>query len=85
MLFYGSFLELHGVDIIVKAALACADLDVKWVLLGNGPCKKGLEKLAGKNPQIVFESPVSYSLLPARIAKADILLGVLERLLNPIL
>lgn len=76
ILFYGSFLELHGVDVIVDAAMMTSDLNVKWVLLGDGPCRIGLSRKAGNNPFIAFEGPVPYKNLPERIAKADILLGV---------
>lgn len=76
ILFYGSFLELHGVDVIVEAARMSGDLGVRWVLLGDGPCKEDLyEKTKGQS-NVAFEEPIPYSMLPARIAKADILLGV---------
>ncbi|WP_027358428.1 glycosyltransferase [Desulforegula conservatrix] len=76
ILFYGSFLELHGVDVIVEAAKMTSDLNIRWVLLGNGPCRDGLERTAANAPSVFFEKPVSYKDLPSRIARADILLGV---------
>lgn len=76
ILFYGSFLELHGVDVIVRAAMQSNDIKAKWVLLGDGPCRHGLKKLASGCQSVVFEDPVPYSMLPSRIVKADILLGV---------
>lgn len=77
ILFYGSFLELHGVDVIVDAAIKTKDLDIKWVLLGDGPCKEALKHKASEIGNVSFEDPVPYKELPSRIAKAEILLGVL--------
>lgn len=76
VLFYGSFLQLHGVDIIADAAMKTRDLDIRWVLLGDGPCKESLKSAASGNPSFSFEDPVPYSRLPERISRADILLGV---------
>lgn len=76
ILFYGSFLELHGVDVIVRAARMSSHINADWVLLGDGPCHNGLKKIAEGAENIFFEEPVPYSVLPSRMAKADIVLGV---------
>ncbi len=76
VLFYGSFLELQGVEVIVDAALQSADLPLRWTLLGEGKLKESAQ-LRGKGASnIAFEGWVPYEQLPARMAQADILLGI---------
>jgi glycosyltransferase involved in cell wall biosynthesis len=76
LLFYGSFLELHGVDIIVEAAKILNRPDVTWVLLGEGDMKEGILAEAAQYPNIRFESWIPYPSLPDRIARAHIMLGI---------
>jgi len=77
VLFFGSFISLHGADIIVQAANLMSDqLDVKWTLLGNGPNLKECQRLADRLPNVFFEDSISSSNLPERINQADILLGI---------
>ena len=72
--FYGSFLPLHGVETIIQAAQICQG--VRWTLLGGGTLKKKCEELAGGLQNLCFEDPIPYRDLPARIGRADIVLGV---------
>ena len=74
-LFYGSFISLQAPEVIVEAAKLC-DAPIRWTLLGDGPLKAICEEAAGDHPAITFESYTPYEDLPARIHKADILLGV---------
>jgi len=76
LLFYGSFLELHGVDVIVEAAKRLNRPDVTWVLLGEGDMKEGIQAEVNRYPNIQFESWIPYTTLPDRIARAHILLGI---------
>lgn len=76
VLFYGSFLQLQGVDIIVKAASKTLDLDIKWVLLGDGDSKSESKKLAQGLKNIVFEPRIDYDRLPDRLKSAHVLLGI---------
>lgn len=76
ILFYGSFLQLQGIDTIIKAAAISQNLNATWVLLGNGELRPAMEKAAEGISNIRFESWMPYSDLPGRIAKADILLGI---------
>jgi glycosyltransferase involved in cell wall biosynthesis len=77
VLFYGSFISLHGAEMIVRAAnLMSNQLDVKWTLLGNGPNLKECKRLAQGLPNVFFENNIPPSDLPERINRADLLLGI---------
>ena len=55
LLFYGSFLELHGVDVIVEAARKVTQPETRWVLLGDGDLKDKTQALATDCPNVVFK------------------------------
>jgi len=74
VLFYGSFIELQGPEVIVEAARQCPI--ARWTLLGDGPLLERCMKAAMGLHQIRFEPRVSFESLPSRIAAAHILLGV---------
>lgn len=76
VLFYGSFIPLHGAPTIIEAARAYSGPPVRWHLLGDGPAKPACLTAAADLPNVTFEDKIPYPLLPARIHRADILLGV---------
>lgn len=77
ILFYGSFLHLHGSEIIIKAAkLFAKNSNVKWTMLGDGPDLKKCKELAQNSPNIFFEKEIEYTKLASRIKEADLLLGI---------
>lgn len=79
LLFYGSFLPLHGVDIIIAAASLLSDLRVRFDFIGGGP--EAAEALARSFPS---SSTLHYThrewvpfdeLIQSTIPQADICLG----------
>ncbi len=76
VLFYGSFIPLHGAHTIIEAARIYQGPPVRWCLLGDGPAKPECRKAAEGLANVFFEDRIPYAQLPARIHRADILLGV---------
>jgi len=82
VLFYGSFIGLHGIKTIIEAAKIYETLPKKngktlaWTLLGNGPEKEACQALASGCANIRFENAIQYEDLPMRICQSDIVLGV---------
>ncbi|MBI5613074.1 MAG: glycosyltransferase [Gammaproteobacteria bacterium] len=76
VLFYGSFIALQGPGVVVEAARIYRGPPVRWVLLGAGPLLEECLKSAHGVANLVFEDWLAYPQLPARIRRADILLGV---------
>ena len=76
LLFYGSFLKLQGVDVIIRAAEMTQDLPIHWIMLGDGDLRGESERRARGLRNVRFEPWVDYEQLPTRMATAHILLGI---------
>ena len=78
VLYYGTYIPNHGVDVILGAAeLLQAHTDILFEMIGEGPERAEAERFAqqkGLN-NIHFQGWVSQTELPSRIAQADICLG----------
>ena len=80
VLFYGSFLPLHGADAVVQAAgiVLKEDSSIEFKLIGSGQTFPHVKALASKLrlDNIQFEDWLPQGELPQRIAAADICLGI---------
>lgn len=76
VLFFGSFITLQGPEFIIEAARRYQGPAVRWHLVGQGPLLAKCQQLAQQHPDIHFEDWISFSQLPQRIQRADILLGI---------
>ena len=80
VLFFGSFLPLHGVDVIMQSAkiVSGKDPSIKFIIIGSGQTMSLAETLAyklGLN-NLRFEGWLPQSTLPKKIASSDICLGI---------
>ena len=76
VLFYGSFLPLHGVEHIVEAARMTQGTGIRWILLGGRRHRAAIEMMARDVSNVTFLDPVPYEKLPEAISSADVVLGV---------
>lgn len=78
ILFYGSFLPLHGVSVVIAAARLLEHLPVRWTLMGTGPEASAIKVQLAQSPlsSVQWVPPVAYESLPVHIHGADLVLGV---------
>jgi len=78
ILFYGSYLPLHGVDTIVKAAKLLADSPVSITMVGKGQTYSIARELARDIPceTISFRENVKSNQLCSLIGEHDLVLGI---------
>lgn len=77
--FYGSFVPLQGVDVIIKAAsLLNEDPEIQFEIIGSGYEKKKIDALQKKlgNRNIEYTGWLPYNHLATKIAGFDICLGI---------
>jgi glycosyltransferase involved in cell wall biosynthesis len=83
VLFFGSFLPLHGVDTVVKAARAVRRLDpaIRFRFVGSGDTWAHARALASDigATNCAFEPWAPLAELPALVASADLALGIFGR------
>lgn len=75
VLFYGSFLPLHGVDVIIGAARELRNEPIRFRMIGGGT--RGAKSIAAAAlPNVVHEQWVDFDeLRDVRIPATDVLLG----------
>ncbi|HEA64551.1 MAG TPA: glycosyltransferase [Candidatus Aminicenantes bacterium] len=83
VLFFGSFLPLHGVDCILEAAniISSEEPSIQFRLVGSGQTLLLAKDLASKFglSNVLFEDWLPMNELPNRIASSDICLGIFGR------
>ena len=79
VLFFGTFIPLHGIETIVNAAnLLQKEKDIEFVLCGDGQTKHEIQELIQKNNLKNIKMPglVSIKELQEYIRKSDLCLGI---------
>jgi len=79
VLFFGTFIPLHGVETIVNAAnLLKKEKDIEFILCGDGQTKPETEKLVQKEciDNVVMPGLVSKKELIEFLKKSDVCLGI---------
>ena len=79
ILFYGTYIPLHGIEYIVEAAKLLKNYkDIKFTLIGYGQTYNYIQMLNKKYElkNIDFKNWVNYSDLPNYIAHSDVILGI---------
>ena len=78
VLFYGSFLPLHGVDTIIRAAAVLSDEPVRFRIVGGGQTHEGMRRMAEslRLENVEFLPGVRFEDLPLLISEADVALGI---------
>jgi len=76
--FYGSFVPLHGIEYIVKAASLLKKEDIQFKILGKGQTYQEIRALEKRlqPSNTTFMAPVPLEELPLYIDKSDISLGI---------
>ena len=77
VLYYCSYLPLHGVETVIRAAASLKKEPIHFRLIGSGLEYRRIRKLADELAlqNVTFIPPVSLTTLPDEIATADICLG----------
>lgn len=77
VLSYGSYLPLHGYDVVAEAArLLGPKSGVEFELIGSGPERARVDAVVRDLPHVRCRDWISYDELPACIARADVVLGI---------
>ncbi len=76
VLFYGSFIALHGVETIADATRLYEGPPVRWLFLGDGPARAACEQATKGLANVVFEDWNPYTERPKTIWGSDLVLGV---------
>jgi len=80
VLFYGTFIPLHGIEYIIKAAKQLEKYkDIKFQIIGSGQTSWYIEQLSEElkvNNVLFIEEWVPYKTMPEYIARADVCLGI---------
>jgi glycosyltransferase involved in cell wall biosynthesis len=78
VLFYGTYLPLHGIDTIVETAALLRDSPVAFTLVGDGQTLGDAKSEARGLPEgkLTFSPPVPPDALRSLIARSDVVLGI---------
>lgn len=77
VLYYCTFLPLHGVRVVLDAAKALEDEPIDFCIIGDGPLRRPMAEHARQIglTNVTWKQPVAVEALAGEIAEADICLG----------
>lgn len=78
VLFYGQFIPLHGIPVIVEAARMLQSAPVEWTLIGHGQEESKIQDMLDENPlpKVRWIKWVEYTDLHRCLAESDLCLGI---------
>lgn len=78
VLFYGQFIPLHGIGVIIEAARRLRDEPVEWLIVGSGQeaARIRAELQHDPLPRLHWMEWVDYDHLGGYLAQADLCLGI---------
>jgi len=76
ILYYGSYLALHGVETIIEAVLHNSEVAIDWIFIGDGPMRAMARERCSGLQNVRFVEWVEYKDLASDIHLADLVLGV---------
>ena len=77
VLAYGTYLPLHGTEVVARAARMIApDEGIHFELIGSGPERATCDALVRDLAHVTLVDWVDYDEMPARIRRADVVLGI---------
>ncbi|QWT24879.1 glycosyltransferase [Subtercola sp. PAMC28395] len=79
ILYYGSFLALHGLPNFVSALVPLKDAPIHVTLIGDGPLRADIERQGaelGLSHILTFVDPVSTATLAEYMSFADVIIGI---------
>jgi glycosyltransferase involved in cell wall biosynthesis len=76
--FHGTYIPLHGIDTIIRAAKLLEEDGIRFRLLGDGQDRPAIEQLAQRLDvsNVEFAEPVPLADLPRQIARGELCLGI---------
>lgn len=78
VLFYGTFIPLHGVATLIRAAKLLEGEGIRFRIVGRGQERQGIEHLMAElgSANVELLDPIALEELPAEIARATLCLGI---------
>ena len=78
VLFYGTYIPLHGVHYILEAANILRSYNISFTLIGRGQTYSETRRIASnlKLQNVSFREWIPYDELPKQISKSDVCLGI---------
>lgn len=78
VLFYGQFIPLHGIDVIIRAARLAASTSVEWLLIGEGQESARVRAMLEERPlpNLRWLPWVDYPELRGYLLGSDLCLGI---------